>query len=344
MPASPARPEVFEGAALPPALRELAKPPVRVFAHGSLPRGPCVGVVGSREATPEALAFARQFAFDLARCGVAVVSGGACGIDAAAHRGALDAGGVTMIVAPSSLDRPYPEEHADLFAEIVAKGGCHLSPFATGMAARQHQFFLRNSVLVAFSHALVIVEAGLRSGARNAARWARELDRPCFVVPSAPWNVLGLGGLQELERGYATPISSPAPVLRWLEQRGLHAIALTSLPPAARETGPETTEPSAASAKSSRVQPLPAKSSHDTPVGVKSSPVKPARAKSAAPAALGTPIERAILEAIDAGVHFPGEIAQALSLGVGEVSHALLLLTLRGLIRNESGMLRRVSG
>jgi DNA processing protein len=326
---------VFEGAALPPALRELPKPPVRIFAHGSLPRGPCVGVVGSRDASPEAMTFARKFAFDLARRGIAVVSGGARGIDAAAHRGALDAGGVTMIVAPSSLELPYPEEHAGLFAEIVAKGGCHLSPFATGVVARQHQFFLRNSVLVAFSHALVIVEAGLQSGARNAARWARELARPCFVVPSAPWHVPGLGGLQELERGHARPIASILPVLRLLEQRGLHAIALTSLPPGPSEVGSEPREPFepvAARAKSSRA---------------KSPPVEPAptvseRARSAPRAAApADPLERAILEAIDGGLCFPGEIAEALSLGAGEVSHALLLLTLRGLVQSESGMLRR---
>jgi DNA processing protein len=199
------------------------------------------------------------------------------------------------------------------------------------MVARQHQFFLRNSVLVAFSHALVIVEAGLQSGARNAARWARQLDRPCFVVPSAPWHVPGLGGLQELERGHARPIASVAPVLRLLEQRGLHAIALTSsaqLP----EVGTETRAPS---------EPL--------AFAAKSSPVKPAavvseRAKSAPRAAApGNPLERAILEAIDSGLRFPGDIAEALSLGAGEVSHALLLLTLRGLVQSESGVLKRVA-
>jgi len=325
--------EVLEGAALPPALHDLPKPPVRIFAHGSLPRGPCVGVVGSRDASPEALAFARQFAFDLARCGIAVVSGGARGIDAAAHRGALAAGGVTVIVAPSSLELPYPKEHAKLFAEIVAKGGCHLSPFAPGTVASQAQFFLRNGVLVTLSHALVIVEARLGGGACNAARWARRLDRPCFVVPSAPWHAPGLGGLEQLERGHARPIASPAPVLRLLQQRGLHAIELTSLPPApCEESAPRASagaEPVVSPAKSPPVTSPPRRSARATPAP--------------AAAALGNPIERAILEAIDRGVRFPAEIAQALSLGIGEVSHTVLLLTLRGLIQSESGMLTRVS-
>jgi DNA processing protein len=320
---------VLAGAALPPVLQELPKPPVRLFAYGSLPRGPCVAVVGAREATAEALVFARQFAFDLARHGVAVASGGAKGIDAAAHRGALDAGGVTLVVAPSGLTHPYPEEHAELFAEIVAKRGCHLSPFAMEVKPRQHQFFLRNAVLVALSHALVVVEAGLRSGARNAARWARELGRPCFVVPSAPWNVRGLGGLQELEWG-AQPIASIEPVLRSLEQRRLHGIALEGVAPPARAEALLAPEAPAEAVGTS--PPL-------RPEAVRTSPPLP---KPRSRAVAANEIEQAILETIDAGVRYPAEIALALSLGAGEVSHALLLLTLRGLVQNQAGVLSRV--
>lgn len=304
-------PRLLEGAALPPALQELPEPPVRLFAHGDLPRGPCVAVVGTRHPTPEAEAFARQFAFDLARRGVAVASGGAEGIDAAAHRGALDAGGRTLVVAPSSFDRPYPAKHAALFEEILAKGGAHLSPFATAVVAKQHQFFLRNGVLVALSHALVIVEMPVRSGAKNAALWARRLDRPRFVVPSAPWNPTGLGGLIELERG-ARPASSVAPVLRLLAERRLHAISL----------------------------PLPAPLCTEEPPDSAAATVK--RRKLAGARAAGSGIDQAILEAIDAGVRYPAEIAQALSFSVGEVSHSLLLLTLRGLVRNDAGVMSRV--
>lgn len=302
-------PRLLEGAALPPALQELPEPPVRLFAHGDLPRGPCVAVVGTRHPTAEAEAFARQFAFDLASRGVAVASGGAEGIDAAAHRGALDAGGTTLVVAPSSFDRPFPRQHAALFREVVAKGGAYLSPFATGVVARQHQFFLRNAVLVALSHALVIVEMPVRSGAKNAARAARRLGRPLFVVPSAPWNPSGLGGLLELERG-ALPASSVAPVLRLLAERRLHAI---SLPPP-EPTGAAAAEPAPAAAQRRRL----------------------ARAKAS------SGIEQAVLEAIDAGVRYPAEIAQALSCSVGEVSHCILLLTLRGLVRSDAGVLSRV--
>jgi DNA processing protein len=319
---APAQLRVLEGATLPPVLQELPEPPARLFVHGELPRMPCVAVVGARHATAEALIFARKFAFDLARQGVVVASGGAEGIDAAAHRGALDAGGVTLVVAPSGFAHPFPKHHGPLFAEIVARGGCHLSPFATDVCTRCSQFFLRNAVLAALCHALVIVEAGVPSGTRNAARWARQLGRPCFAVPSAPWNPLGIGGLRLLEAGLARPLFTIRPILRLLEQRGLHAIAM-----------PEGQLPA--------VEP---------PANVPTVAPRPRRArvpnkeaKKAAPAApAGSAMELAILEAIGSGLSFPSEIEQALSLGAGEVSHAVLLLTLRGLIENRAGVLVRV--
>jgi DNA processing protein len=308
---------VLEGVTLPAALKELPEPPARLFVRGELPRMPCVAVVGARDATADALIFAQKFAFELARQGVAVASGGAEGIDAAAHRGALDAGGVTLVVAPSGFDHPYPKEHGPLFAEVVERGGCHLSPFATHVCTRCSQFFLRNAVLVALSHALVIVEAGVPSGTSNAARWARRLGRPCFAVPSAPWNRQGLGGLRLLEAGLARPLFTIGPLLRLLGERGLHAIALP-------EGQPPLVEPAANEPKAAR--------SRGTQTKQKLPRTAPA----------GSATELAILEAIESGVCFPTELEQALSLGAGEVSHTVLLLTLRGLVENRAGMLVRV--
>jgi len=323
MPAHITETVTLEGAALPPALRELPKPPVRLFARGELPRGPCVAVVGTRTPTPEAAAYARRFAGELARAGVTVASGGAAGIDAAAHEGALDVGGRSMVVAPSGLDQPYPEHHGDLFARVVAGGGAHVSPFATGVVPRRPQFFRRNSVLVALSQALVVVEAPLISGARNAAKWARELGRPLFVVPAVPWNPRGVGCIRELELG-AHPIASVVPVLRWLRDRGWHAVPLPSLPPAPEP--PDSAPGSEFEEPAERLEPAETK---DT------------AATSRTPAA-GASRERAILEAIDAGARHPAEIAHVLSLSVGEVSHAVLLLTLQGLVRSDSGQVTRV--
>lgn len=305
--------QVLEGAALPSSLRDLPEPPVRLFVHGQVPRGPCVGIVGTRTPTAEACAYARDLAFRLAKCGVAIVSGGAEGIDAAAHQGALDAGGITLVVAPSSFDRPYPARHAGLFAEVVARGGGYVSPFATGVEPRRHQFFERNSYLVALSHALIVVEAPLRSGARNAARWARRLQRRCFIVPSVPWNAQGLGCIAELQLG-GRALASHEEVLRWLRERSLHAVrpARSDSHPTPAEAGPHVPPIAVAG-------PPPARPSK-----------KNSRRKRAAGDLPSSDAERAILDAVRAGALHPDQIGALAALTAAEVSHGLLLLTLKG--------------
>lgn len=311
---------VLEGAALPSSLRDLPEPPVRLFVHGHLPRGPCVGIVGTRLATAEARDYARELAFRLAKRGVAIVSGGAEGIDAAAHQGALDAGGVTLVVAPSSFDRPYPAEHAGLFAEVVARGGGYVSPFASGVEPRRHQFFERNSHLVALSHALIVVEAPLRSGARNAALWARRLQRRCFIVPSAPWNVQGLGCIAELQLG-GRALASHEEVLRWLEERQLHAV----------RPEPFDAHPTPAEA---RPRVPPERLAGSPPAR----PPKKSRPKRAATEPVESDSERAILDAVRAGARHPDQIGALAALTASEVSHGLLLLTLKGaIVMGEAG-------
>ncbi len=179
----------------------MSDPPFALYVHGELPRTPAVAVVGTRTATEPALSFCRELSADLARSGVAVLSGGAEGIDTAAHEGALKAQGVTVVVAPSSLDRPFPETNAALFRRVVEAGGAHVCLCPDGTAATSPAFFARNACMAALAHAVVVVEAPFRSGARNAARWARELGRPLFVVPHPPWNERGTGCLLELRAG-----------------------------------------------------------------------------------------------------------------------------------------------
>jgi DNA processing protein len=192
---------LLSGSSLPPRLFDLPDPPGALYVHGELPRGPAVALVGTRRPTSEAVSFCRELAGELARAGVAVFSGGAEGIDSSAHEGALAVGGSTVVVAPSSLDRPFPSDNAALFRRVVDAGGAHVSLWPDGTAATQPAFFARNACLVGLCHALVVVEAPFRSGARNAARWARTLGRPLFAVPSAPWNERGRGCLLELRAG-----------------------------------------------------------------------------------------------------------------------------------------------
>ena len=115
------------GSSLPGRLADLAAPPERLFLRGELPRGPAVAIVGTRYPSARAKMYARTLAKELARAGVAVISGGAKGIDSAAHLGALAVGGATVVVAPAGFKRPFPEKNAALFAQVVEQGGAYLS-------------------------------------------------------------------------------------------------------------------------------------------------------------------------------------------------------------------------
>jgi DNA processing protein len=218
------KPTRLVGARLPVGLADLDQPPDQLFLWGTLPPQPWVAVVGTRKPSDPALAFTRKLAAVLSSRGATVVSGGAEGIDAAAHEGALGHGASTVVVAPSSFDRPYPETHGPLFERIVSGGGAMLSEYEHGVAARRHVFFARNALLVACATLVVVVESPLRSGARNAASWARRLGRPLWVVPHPPWHARGAGCVAELALG-ARPLGSIRQLLRALEDRGFRGMA-----------------------------------------------------------------------------------------------------------------------
>ncbi|HLK36246.1 MAG TPA: DNA-processing protein DprA [Polyangiaceae bacterium] len=174
--------------AYPSRLRCLDDPPASLTTRGGpLEARHAVAVVGSRDADGRALRFAFDLARALARAEVVVVSGGAKGIDAAAHRGALDARGRTWSVAATGHEHCYPKTHAKLFETIGRGPGAMLWPFAPEYRHRT-AFLSRNGVLVAMADAVVVVQAGPDSGALHAASCARRLRRPLWVVPVAPWS------------------------------------------------------------------------------------------------------------------------------------------------------------
>jgi DNA processing protein len=217
--------EILEGSRLPPRVHDLDELPERLYLHGSFPRGPAVAIVGTRQPTLAGEQYARHLAGVLAREGVAIFSGGAAGIDSAAHRGALDVGGMTVVVAPSGFDRPFPIENAGLFREIVERGGGFISSHAPDVVAAPPAFFARNRLLAALVHVLIVAEAPYRSGARNAAAHARALGRTVFTVAHAPWNLRGVGWAVELGLG-AKVLDQPKRVLRVLRDLGLHPLPL----------------------------------------------------------------------------------------------------------------------
>jgi DNA processing protein len=151
-----------------------------------------VAVVGSRSASPYGVHVAAEMGADLAERGWLVVSGGAFGIDAAAHRGALAAEGSTLAVLAFGIDIAYPRAHLGLFSEIAAEG-LLVSEVPPGVTPIRSRFLVRNRVIAALTRGTVVVEAGLRSGATNTATHARALSRAVMFVPGPVTSQMSAG-------------------------------------------------------------------------------------------------------------------------------------------------------
>jgi DNA processing protein len=160
-----------------------------------------VAIVGARRPTPYGEAVAERLAADLAAAGVVIVSGLARGIDAAAHRGALSVGGVTVAVLGTGVDVVYPAENATLAAELLAGGGALVSEFADGTPPRRGHFPKRNWTMAAISDLVVVVEAAEGSGALITAEAALALSREVMAVPGSVFSPLSVGTHQLLRDG-----------------------------------------------------------------------------------------------------------------------------------------------
>jgi DNA processing protein len=172
----------------PAALTTIADPPPVLWTRGHVAAlsVPAVAIVGSRAASPYALAVADKLAGDLAACGLAVVSGLARGVDSAAHRGALTGHGVTLAVLGSGVDVMYPPEHATL-AGAIEEDGAVISELVPGTPPQAFFFPLRNRIISGLSRAVVVIEANEKSGSLITARCALEQGRDVLAVPG---NVL----------------------------------------------------------------------------------------------------------------------------------------------------------
>jgi DNA processing protein len=173
----------------PPLLNELADAPVALFVRGdpALLTLPQIAIVGSRNPTPSGRDTAREFAADLARCGLIVTSGLALGVDAASHAGALHAGGKTIAVCGTGLDVTYPASNAEL-AERIAQDGALVSEFPLGTAPMKQNFPRRNRIISGLALGTLVVEAALRSGSLITARLAAEQGREVFAIPGSIRN------------------------------------------------------------------------------------------------------------------------------------------------------------
>jgi DNA processing protein len=204
-----------ERAGLPPLLRAIHDAPRGLFVRGDaeleLLARPAVAIVGARACSGYGASVARSLGRELARAGLVVVSGMARGVDAEAHRGALDADGVTVAVLGCGIDRDYPAAHAQLARRIVERG-LIVSEYAPGVEPAPWRFPARNRVVAGLCAATVVVEARERSGALITADLALEEGREVFAVPGEITSSLSAGANTLLKLG-ASPLTAAADVL-----------------------------------------------------------------------------------------------------------------------------------
>jgi DNA processing protein len=225
----------------PPHPEDLRLPPLRARGRWPLP-GPRVAIVGARRPTPYGEAVAERLAMDLVRAGVIVVSGLALGIDAAAHRGALDGGGLTVAVLGTGIDVVYPAANAGLAGRILEAGGALLSQFPDGTPPRRGNFPRRNWTMAAISDLVVVVEAARGSGALITADAALSLNRTVMAVPGSVFSALSVGCHQLLRDGAAL-VQNARDVLA--ELQGPRVVQDDPMAPPEREDGDAASTPPA---------------------------------------------------------------------------------------------------
>ena len=288
----------------PLSLGEIYDPPLVLFVRGELKEQDehAVAIVGTRKATPYGIQMAEKLARELAARGVTIVSGLAAGIDAAAHRGALEAEGRTIAVLGCGVDVVYPRQNADLMHAVIQSGAV-ISQFPMGIAPSPGHFPLRNRIISGISKGTIIVEAPSRSGALITAHSAVEQGREVFAVP-------GQVGKRNSEGPHAL-IREGAKLVETVED----VLVELNLPTHMRAPLPSLSIPSPPAASSST----------------------PGLAQEPAKTSAGTNTEREVLSVLSPDGSFVDEIAAACRIPVSQALGALTTLELKGMIRQFSG-------
>jgi DNA processing protein len=181
----------------PSQLGMLEVPPSQLFIESnesdlSVLTTKSIAIVGSRNATPYGLRVAADFAAALAEAGYTIISGGAFGVDAAAHRGALSVGGKTVVVLAGGVDCPYPMAHSNLFTD-ASRNGALVSEHPAGTPSHKHNFLSRNRIIAGLAFGTLIVEAAIKSGAIRTALDTVKLLRPVMAIPGPISSPLSAG-------------------------------------------------------------------------------------------------------------------------------------------------------
>ena len=207
-----------------PILTGRGGPPLGLWVRGALRLHQLersVAIVGSRSATTYGMSVAADLAAGVVNAGFTVVSGGAYGIDQAAHRGALGARGATVAVLACGVDRAYPAAHKALFDHLVGVGVV-VSESPPGCSPTKLRFLSRNRLIAGFARGSVIVEAAIRSGALNTANWTQGLNRPVMGVPGPITSAPSQGVHQLIRDGVATLITTSKDILEVVAAAGEH--------------------------------------------------------------------------------------------------------------------------
>jgi len=202
----------------PHLLKEIPAAPLGIYYLGNLPsnnQNLTISIVGTRKATSYGKEIALEFARELSRNGIKIVSGLALGIDSESHKGTLEGGGVTLAVLGSSLDHIYPKTNERLAKEIISKNGAIISEYPLNAETFPNHFLERNRIISGLSVGTIIIEAPDRSGSLATANFAVEQNREVFVVPGFPSHP-NFKGSNKLIRAGAELVTSPMDVLESL--------------------------------------------------------------------------------------------------------------------------------
>jgi DNA processing protein len=295
----------------PSPLAKVPAPPPLLYVRGEWLNSDAnaVGIVGSRSCTQYGLKIAAQLARELARAGFTIVSGLARGIDGAAHRAALEAGGRTVAALAGGLSKIYPPEHADLAGQIAAGRGSLITETPMGMDPQPGMFPARNRIISGLSRAVIVVEANARSGALITARHAAEQGREVYAVPGRVDDPASAGCLELLRSG-ARLVRSADDVIEDL--KGISAVGYSDL-------------------ASGRRQPTVPKIAKEQPTDVGRSP-EPAPA----PAPTLDPLQQRVFDAVATRKH-ADELTRELTLSVADLTRTLMQLEMKKLVRRQPG-------
>jgi DNA processing protein len=292
----------------PRSLRDIPQSPPVIFVRGA--PGPefeqAVAVVGTRHVTPYGRQATEHFCAVLAQAGVAIISGLARGVDAIAHRVALENGAPTVGVLAGGIDQVYPRENAGL-AERIVENGCLVSEYPVGIPARRDYFPRRNRILSGLAKAALLVEAGEGSGALHTANWAFEQGRDVFAIPGSIFSRQSYGTNQLIRENTAKLVATPEQLC---EELNLAAANVAPLPMSSVAAQPVLFEGRLASSPAAPAKLAPAPRKDDHP----------------------------LLKWLGEGPLHIDEIARRAGLPIAQVSSALQILELEGRVQSAGPM------